>query len=68
MANSMARYLVNKKDWQTLAEKIEILSNDRDKRKMMGEASFLKIKKEFSAPVTAKKFAKVYQDVLIGTR
>ena len=57
-------YIVPPKDYNLLAEKIELLINDRKKREEMGIMGKKRVENEFSIKIMAEKTKKLYFDLL----
>lgn len=62
--DGMTGYIVKKKDAKALAEKMELLMNDKALRKRMGEAGFEKFKRQFTLTAFEKRFTQVLEETL----
>lgn len=61
-------YLIQVGDSEGLAEKIDILVNDKDKLKDMGENLYNKVKDNFSSDSMAKEHVKIYEEIIRNGR
>jgi glycosyltransferase involved in cell wall biosynthesis len=57
-------YLVNPRDSDVLAEKLDLLINDEDKRKRMGIEGRKRFEERFDANIMIKKTEKLYESLL----
>lgn len=57
-------YLIGKKDYTGLAEKLQFLLDHPEERKKMGQASYQKYENEFSLALMLEKTFSVYHEVL----
>lgn len=61
-------YLIEVGDSEELANKINILVNDKDKLKNMGENLYNKVKNNFSSDSMAKEHVKIYEEIIRNGR
>ena len=57
-------FLVPIKDSETLAQKLRILFEDKDRRIQMGKASRARAEKEFSLETVVNKHLEIYQSLI----
>lgn len=61
-------YLIAVGDSENLANKINILANDKDKLKDMGENLYNKVRDNFSSDSMAKEHVKIYEEIIRNGR
>lgn len=61
-------YLIEVGDSENLANKINILANDKDKLKDMGENLYNKVRDNFSSDSMAKEHVKIYEEIIRNGR
>lgn len=57
-------YLIDVGDFKSLADKAEILINDKEKASKMGENLYNKTKNEFSSDSMAERHVKIYKEII----